>query len=122
MSVSADEITAHGDEDHGVRDVNSLLVVAHEAPPAGHPTEGHYGHYGDACTIPFLAGLRSRLAGVGITGGERRDAVDEGGDYGAFNWQLGRLPPQKGRACGIQDRAAPGVAMPSCSSTSASWR
>ena len=44
MSVSAGEITAHSDQDHGAGDVNSLLVVAHEAPPAGHPTEGALHH------------------------------------------------------------------------------
>lgn len=40
MSVSADEVCAHCDEDHGARDVDALLVVAHEAAPSGHPAEG----------------------------------------------------------------------------------
>lgn len=40
MSVSADEVAAHGDEDHGVRDVDAFLIVAHEASPSCHPSEG----------------------------------------------------------------------------------
>ena len=40
MDVSAEEVSAHGDEDHGVRDVDAPLVVAHEMPPADHPSEG----------------------------------------------------------------------------------
>ena len=39
MSVSADEVAAHGDEDHGVRDVDAFFVIAHETSPAGHPSE-----------------------------------------------------------------------------------
>src|SRR5271170_615388 len=42
MCISADEISTHGDEDHGVRDVDALLVVAHEASPTGHPAEGPF--------------------------------------------------------------------------------
>ncbi|OBP89888.1 hypothetical protein BAE40_13295 [Mesorhizobium loti] len=38
MGISAKQI-AHGDEDHVVRDVDALHVVAHEAPPSGHPAE-----------------------------------------------------------------------------------
>lgn len=40
MSISADEIAAHSDKDHGVRDVDAFLVVAHEAAPSRHPAEG----------------------------------------------------------------------------------
>src|SRR5665213_393283 len=42
MGVSADENAAHGDQDHGVRDVDALLVVAHETSPARHPAEGAF--------------------------------------------------------------------------------
>ena len=44
MSVSADEIYAHSDEDHGMGDVDTLLVVAHEAAPPLHPAEGSFDH------------------------------------------------------------------------------
>lgn|GEM_PF-6229780 len=40
MGVSSGETHAHGDEDHGHRDVDAALVVSHEAPPAGHASEG----------------------------------------------------------------------------------
>jgi hypothetical protein len=40
VSVSADEVSAHGDKDHRLRDVDTLLVVAHEPAPSGHPSEG----------------------------------------------------------------------------------
>lgn len=40
MSGSADKISAHSDEDHGSRDIVTLLVVAHEAAPSCHPAEG----------------------------------------------------------------------------------
>ena len=42
MSVSANEVSAHSDEDHGLRDIDALLVVAHEAAPPGHPSEGAF--------------------------------------------------------------------------------
>lgn len=40
MGVSADEIATHGDKDHGLRDVDALFVIEHQASPAGHPVEG----------------------------------------------------------------------------------
>ena len=40
MNVSADEIAAHGDKDHGVGDIDAFFVIAHEAPPAVDPAEG----------------------------------------------------------------------------------
>lgn len=44
MGVSAQEHATHGDEDHGLGDIKALLIVAHEAPPAGHPAEGAFDH------------------------------------------------------------------------------
>jgi len=44
MGVSADEVCAHGDEDHGVRDIDALLVVTHQAAPSHHPAEGPLDH------------------------------------------------------------------------------
>ena len=40
MGVSAQEIAANGDEDHGLGDVEASFVVADEAPPSGHPANG----------------------------------------------------------------------------------
>ena len=39
MCRSSDEKAAHGDKDHGVGNVDTFFVVAHEAAPTGHPTE-----------------------------------------------------------------------------------
>lgn len=39
MGETPDKKTAHGDEDHGLRDVHALLVVADETTEAGHPAE-----------------------------------------------------------------------------------
>jgi len=35
MSVSADEVAAHGDEDHGVRNVEAFFIVSYEAASSG---------------------------------------------------------------------------------------
>ena len=42
MVDSSQEEAAHGDVDHGFGDVDSLFVVADEAAPSGHPTEGSF--------------------------------------------------------------------------------
>jgi hypothetical protein len=39
VSVSAEQISTHGDEDHGLGDVDPGLIVSHEAPPPCHPAE-----------------------------------------------------------------------------------
>lgn len=33
-----------GDQNHGVRHVDPLFVIAHEASPSGHPAEGAFDH------------------------------------------------------------------------------
>jgi hypothetical protein len=40
MGISSDKVSTHGDEDHSVRDVDALFIIAHEASPARHPSEG----------------------------------------------------------------------------------
>src|SRR5918994_663759 len=40
VSVSAQQVSAYGDEEHGVGNVDAALVVAHEPPPASHPSKG----------------------------------------------------------------------------------
>ena len=40
MSVSALQVSAHGDEDHGLGDIEAGFVVADETPPSGYPAEG----------------------------------------------------------------------------------
>lgn len=42
MGISSDKVSTYGDEDHGVRDVDALLIIAHEAPPAPHAAEGAF--------------------------------------------------------------------------------
>jgi hypothetical protein len=37
---AADEHCGHSDVDHGMRHVQSRLIVSHEAAVAGHPAEG----------------------------------------------------------------------------------
>ena len=39
VADASDEEASHGDEDHGLGDVEAPLVVAHGAAKAGHPTE-----------------------------------------------------------------------------------
>src|SRR6516165_3388845 len=44
MADAAQEEAAHGNMDHCIGDVGPVLVVAHEAAPAGHPTESAFNH------------------------------------------------------------------------------
>ena len=44
MADAAQEEAAHGNMDHCLGDVDPVLVVAHEAAPAGHPTESAFNH------------------------------------------------------------------------------
>ena len=40
MSEPPEQEGSEGDMDHGVRDIDPLFIVAHEAAPAHHPAEG----------------------------------------------------------------------------------
>ena len=42
VSVSPSEIAAHGDEDHGLRDVDALLVITDQSAPSDHPAKGPF--------------------------------------------------------------------------------
>ena len=44
MGDAAEQQGAHGDVDHGLGHVDAPFVVADEAPPADHPTEGALHH------------------------------------------------------------------------------
>ena len=51
MDDASDEQAAERDVDHLLGDVETGLVVAHEAPIAGEPTEGAFDHPGRGTTL-----------------------------------------------------------------------
>lgn len=97
MSVSSDEISAHGDEDHGVRDVDALLVIADEAAPACHPSER-------ALEASLIIG----------PGNDLDDEVEVSGLVHQFRPVIGAvgeemLHPRPSLADGVQDRLGAGA-------------
>src|ERR1700729_3557989 len=106
MSVSADEIAAHGDEDHGVGDVDAFFVVTHEAPPAGHPAEG-------ALHDPAARQDLEALLVVGSSD-DLDDEVEVGRLVHEFQPIIGgvgepMLHPRPALANGVQDRRRAGA-------------
>lgn len=61
MCISSDKVSTHGDEDHGVRDVDALFIVAHEAPPARHPSECALDHLAAGQDLESLLVVGSRM-------------------------------------------------------------
>ena len=106
MSVSSDEISAHGDEDHGLRDVDALFVVAHEAPPSGHPAEG-------ALDDPAAWQDLESLLAVGSTN-DLDGEVKVGGLVHELQPVIGAVreqvfDPRPALANAVQDRQAPAL-------------
>src|SRR5476649_797491 len=106
MGISSDEVSAHGNENHGMGDVDALLIITHETSPAHHPAKGAFDDPTSGEDIePLLA--------VGPT-----DDFDHEVEVGGFVHELEpvvgavgeqMLHPGPALAHAIQDRLSPGA-------------
>src|SRR5665213_2936899 len=105
MGVSADENAAHGDEDHGLGDVDALLVVAHETSPARHPCEGSLDHPASVQYLEARFGVEA-ANDLDEEALERRLVHELAAVVGPIGEEM--LDPGPARSDGVEDHLGPG--------------